>query len=494
MRMFLVIAFATLPLMILSAQNNWCGSDLIQLSEKELAKADAIFERVKSPKPKSNTIDSVAVTVHIVESRAQPGAVDFTIEDVEREIGRVNEVFAGAGIHFFICGTPRYLEDAGSYNFTTGDALNEFYYVPNTINIYFVNDLYSDSGQGLCGYAQFPFLFSPEDRYIMMNKFCSTDGGTLTHELGHFYGLYHTHETQFGRELVDGSNCSSAGDRLCDTSADPNLGNPNYMSGCTYVGLATDQNGAKYAPPVSNYMSYAPASCQFFFSEQQERLIQEVHQNENAYLARNCDFYPDFAIEPEQVFFEIRSDEKINVSYNLSQIDLGRGYNVTLKISLADKPEDTGLLIHEERLILEAGNPNSLLSYNLDFPIIKGSGIYYLKAYIDADNQVIERTERNNFALSTIEVDNSSLGDISIFPNPTSGDLKLFLRDSEALRALKMRVYRYDGRLVWEDKDYKIREEFFRILDLNHLPTGLYLLSLYFEDTEQVYTLKFFKK
>lgn len=494
MRLFLVIVFVAFQLMFLKAQNARCGVDLIQLSEQESEAADALFQRVKAPRVKSNIIDSVAVTVHLVESRAQPEAVDFTIADIEREIQRTNEVFAGAGIYFFICGTPRYVEDAGSYNFTTGDALNEFYYVPNTINIYFVNDLFSNSGQALCGYAQFPFVLTPEDRYIMMNKFCSTDGGTLTHELGHFYGLLHTHDTQYGRELVDGSNCRSAGDRLCDTSADPNLGNPNYLSGCTYIGLAEDKNGEKYSPPVSNYMSYAPANCQYFFSEEQERLIQDVHQNENAYLVPNCDFYPDFAIEPEQGIFKIRSDEKIKASYQLNQIDLGRGYNLTLKISLADKPEDIGLLMHEERLILEAGRSGTSLTFDLDFPVVKGSGEYYLKAYIDADNQIIERTERNNIALSTVEVDNSSLGDVTIFPNPTTGTLKLFLRDTDAQRALKMRVYRYDGRLVWEDKDYKTREEFFRILDLGHLPTGLYLLSLYFEDTEQVFTKKFFKE
>ncbi|MBL0071623.1 MAG: hypothetical protein IPP34_07360 [Bacteroidetes bacterium] len=35
--------------------------------------------------------------------------------------------------------------------------------------------------------------------------------------MGHFFGLYHTFETQFGSELANGSNCATTGDLVCDT-------------------------------------------------------------------------------------------------------------------------------------------------------------------------------------------------------------------------------------------------------------------------------------
>lgn len=41
------------------------------------------------------------------------------------------------------------------------------------------------------------------------------------HEVGHVLGLYHPFETQFGNECTDGSNCATAGDRICDTPASP---------------------------------------------------------------------------------------------------------------------------------------------------------------------------------------------------------------------------------------------------------------------------------
>lgn len=493
MRILLSLLLILLCLPPLNSQSDWCGTDLSRLSAEEQAAALAFSRRTILPAARSNDTDSVAVTIHIVESQSQ-GATDFTLTEVEAEMAKVNRIFGSAGIYFFICGSPRYIEGDAAYNFTTGNELNQQSYVPNTINIYFVDDLVNSSSQGLCGYAQFPFKDTEENRYIMMNKLCATDGATLIHEFGHFYGLFHTHETQFGRELVDRSNCANAGDLLCDTSADPNLGYSDYMSGCTYIGSATDYQGSTYVPPITNFMSYAPAACQRFFSKEQQLLIQDVQQNENAYLINNCDFYPDFSILRDQSRFKIRSDEKITANYNLRISNVDQGYNVKLKISLAEDPDKIGLLLHEERLILPAGQNSFSLDFELDVPIFQGTGTYYLKAFIDADNDVIERTEKNNLALTTVEIDNSQLGEAVLFPNPAQDQLKLFIRDPDALKNYKVRILRYDGRLIWEDRGYKIQEEFFQLIDLSHLSLGFYLITVDFYDAEKSYTFKFFKQ
>lgn len=494
MKWLLSLLFVLVQCLALNGQSAWCGVDLQGLSPKAIQAAEELIQRKKQPIEKSNIVDSVAVSIHLIEGPNGQNVGNFTITEVEQEIEKVNQVFAGAGINFFICGTPRIIQGANIYDFTTGNELNRSYYIPNTINIYFANDLISNSGLGLCGYAQFPFVDIPENRYVMMNKLCSTDGATLTHELGHFYGLFHTHETRFGQELVDRSNCTTAGDRICDTPADPNLGSSSLMSGCNYIGEITDQKGASYMPPVSNYMSYAPADCQHFFTADQEKVIQDVHQQENDYITRSCDFYPDFAILQDQDFMKLRSDESINMTYQLRQLNADRGYNVVLKISLADKPEHNGTLLYKERLNLAPGTSSFSLHFDLDIPPRKGSGVYFLKAVIDADNQVIERTERNNNALTTLEIDNSELTDQTIFPNPATNELKLFLRTPEIRQDVNIRIIRYDGRLVWEGDDYKTQEEFFRILDISELQTGFYLIVINLEKREQPYTFKFFKQ
>ncbi len=76
-----------------------------------------------------------------------------------------------------------------------------------------------------------------------------------------------TSEEGITSELVDGSNCSTDGDLICDTPADPNLQNI-ALSSCTYSGTYTDINGDLYSPDTSNIMSYAKESCINQFSNQ----------------------------------------------------------------------------------------------------------------------------------------------------------------------------------------------------------------------------------
>ncbi len=80
---------------------------------------------------------------------------------------------------------------------------------------------------------------------------------TWLHEIGHFFGLLHTHETQWGDgpELVNGTNCDNTGDLICDTPATPNT--HEMVDGCcNYDGTVKDANGEYYNPDVSNCMGY----------------------------------------------------------------------------------------------------------------------------------------------------------------------------------------------------------------------------------------------
>ena len=106
----------------------------------------------------------------------------------------------------------------------------------------------------------------------------------IAHETGHFFGLFHTHMTSFGAELVDGSNCASAGDRICDTPADPNLSN-GVSTICSYTGNETDANGQAYVPDTLNYMSYTRLSCMSTFSEEQIDRMMDIYDT----------YYSDFS-------------------------------------------------------------------------------------------------------------------------------------------------------------------------------------------------------
>jgi hypothetical protein len=169
-------------------------------------------------------------------------------------------------------------DDDYYYNIDTDaeiDAMIQENVVADAINVYFTPNLSNEDG-GLCGRGSFT-TSSPQG--VAMNNGCtgtSDNPSTFPHELGHFFDLFHTHETAFGAELVDGSNCGSAGDKFCDTPADPGLDegtNVNSFPNCSYYGSATDGNGDSYNPDTSQLMSYAPKQCRDSWSPEAEAKV-----------------------------------------------------------------------------------------------------------------------------------------------------------------------------------------------------------------------------
>jgi len=187
-----------------------------------------------------------------------PPLVAFRPSEVQAQIDATNEIFArcNIGIQFQLCGPMRTVVDYGLfYTGFQASAVVAQYEEPGYINAFFVQELPFNLGGASIG----PQIYV--SRYGARN--------TLAHEIGHALGLNHTHDYLFESELVDGSNCTFAGDMLCDTPADPNLITPGLVvQPCAYVGTITDANGDLYAPMLSNVMSYSPCLVDSFSHDQ----------------------------------------------------------------------------------------------------------------------------------------------------------------------------------------------------------------------------------
>lgn len=213
------------------------------------------------------------------DSLGTSGITDAMLQD---GVERLNEVWEPTGMSFEFC-ERRDLDNHQFNNYvqaTHSADMRAMYYEPNIINVFISASVEMTEHGEVGGYAYYP----GGDDIIHVTK-SSMEGpgyGTIIHEMGHFLGLMHTFETSTGEELVDGSNCTTAGDLVCDTEANPTDDGEDFDSDdCNYIGNpATDSMGNFYVPPSKNYMSYSPCKCEFT-KQQYNRMVEQYLQLRN---------------------------------------------------------------------------------------------------------------------------------------------------------------------------------------------------------------------
>jgi hypothetical protein len=232
----------------------------------------------------NKSITYVPVQSHIVRRSNSTGGL--TAVELSNILLTLNHYYLDADIQFYECGPVNFIDDDSFFDFSSSDEglIGSANDVTNVINIYYFNSVLSGSS-AVCGYSRFP---PSVDRVIMDNS-CALNGSTIVHELGHYFSLYHTHgKTNTGttNELVNGSNCTIAGDDVCDTPADPNLSGV-VSATCGYTGTATDANGQAYIPQANNIMSYSRKSCRRLITPGQYSRIVFSLMNDRSYLLCN---------------------------------------------------------------------------------------------------------------------------------------------------------------------------------------------------------------
>lgn len=292
------LIFSLININIFSQQMQYCATetteenlqfiednmDLIRYYENE-------FYQLKETKT-STALTSIPVKVHIITNDDGSGGID--ISDVISELNEVNTYFENSFVEFYVCDEVNYINSSSLYDFDSDTQQDLLFsnHQENILNVYFVNDISFGSG-GACGYTYLPGNTNQYYDAVVMDNDCTTSqsGTTLTHEMGHHLNLIHTHGPQNGTltdELVSGTNCSVAGDLLCDTPADPQLGYSNVNDvNCLYSESGpptTDAQGNLFDPDTSNIMSYAPQECTNTITDQQyARMYASYHAFKNYY-------------------------------------------------------------------------------------------------------------------------------------------------------------------------------------------------------------------
>ena len=286
--------------------NNFCGTEVPEdyfsvMDEKReiLENFEREYYQLKENRT-STAITNVPVKIHIVTQAS--GATSISESDIIAEIEEANSYLVNSFLEMNICDEVNYIADNNLYEFDTADQGQLYsYHDPDILNIYFVESI-SSGGNGICGYTYLPGSNTQYYDVIVMDNQCTTNnsGDTLLHEFGHHWNLIHTHGVQNGTltdELVNGSNCETAGDRICDTPADPQLNGSNVSNvSCVYTGNDTDGQGQPFDPDTSNIMSYSPQSCTNTLSDGQfARMYAGYHAFKSYYKCPsfNIDFNTD---------------------------------------------------------------------------------------------------------------------------------------------------------------------------------------------------------
>ncbi len=160
--------------------------------------------------------------------------------------------------------------NAKHYNQGGLDAWNRNDYM----NIWIVNSIESDGGGTTLGYAEFPYSGGSSNYGVIIRHDAygttgtSTSGErTLTHEIGHCLGLYHTFQGGCHSDA-----CDDNGDHCCDTppESEAHWSCGSGQNSCLEI-PGGDFFGFDALDQWENFMSYAP--CQNMFSEDQKTIM-----------------------------------------------------------------------------------------------------------------------------------------------------------------------------------------------------------------------------
>lgn len=278
----------------------------VQFNQREARLKQIINARMAAGKSLKTTGEiTIPVVFHVVLSRQSL----VTDAQILAQLDTINKDYAGrnagadkiplyfkplfgqSGIQF--CLAQRTPEDAASTGIVRYTTLrNSFDYTTNQLKHAesggadawdtdrFLNIWITDLSSTTLGYATFPSDGVPDEQGVAID-YSSLPGGsaesynqgkTLTHELGHYFNLFHI----WGD---DNGSCSGT-DEVEDT---PNQG--NSTNSCR-TGILTD-NCTTATPGImyQNYMDYTPDACLYMFTKMQVARMEAAYETYRSLLS-----------------------------------------------------------------------------------------------------------------------------------------------------------------------------------------------------------------
>ena len=171
---------------------------------------------------------------------------------------------------------------------------------------------------------------------------------------------------------MNGSNCSSAGDQICDTPADPNTSTDWTKIFCTTIFNSRDVNGDRYRPQLDNIMSYYDGCGGRITSGQYNRMIWGYNVRTNP----NPDLYSRYYIDGQLRFTYQANQSSLCVGSNLNLTfwqfgEFNSGNNFKIQISSNNGASYADLsTLRNNKNSLQATIPSNLTQGNYKFRVV----------------------------------------------------------------------------------------------------------------------------
>jgi hypothetical protein len=291
------LGFLLLSLTLVSpaSKENTVGDCLYDLSEivgfpQSTCKPDPNYSYSTDPDYLNNFSELIVPLVFWGINQDDGSNDDFLTKSKVREsVDLLNSAFADIKICFKLQ-ELKYVNDSEIY-WTDYYKFNKYirendYSKPAALNVY-IPYRFTNNNNSLRGGKWSKNQFSVN----MLNY----NTGILPHEVGHIFGLSHTHagakavncEHVTRNEEDPDYNARCSGDRVTDTNAIPSLYGKFHLidTQCGYIGNLVDCKGTPYTileQDVRNFMAYTQHSCRSLFTVGQGIRVREFIKNKRA--------------------------------------------------------------------------------------------------------------------------------------------------------------------------------------------------------------------